>query len=187
MLRAAAVRHHVRRQLQNRTVPGYTPMTYPRRSVDLSGYPDLVVVYLGYQAKNLRGLRSLLRIGRGLRSIKQNPPPGLLSHEDLWFGLLHPGFRQYWRDFDSLEAFTRAPQHAAWWRDFARSPGGGGIWHETYQLRGGMEAIYSGVPKIGLARFAPERDPTGHFTHARQRVELDAAVQREAALHPASP
>jgi hypothetical protein len=45
-------------------------MTYPRRSVDLSGYPDLVVVYLGYRAKNLKGARSLLRIGRGLRSIK---------------------------------------------------------------------------------------------------------------------
>ncbi len=146
-------------------------MTYERRSVDLSGYPDLVVVYLGYRAKNLKGARSLLRIGRGLRSIKRNPPDGLLSHEDFWFGLMHPGFRQYWRDFESLEAFTRAPQHQAWWRDFARDPDGGGIWHETYRLRGGMEAIYSGVPGIGFASFAPERTPTGAFMSARQRVE----------------
>ena len=146
-------------------------MTYPRQSVDLSGTPDLVVVYLGYRAKGLKGARSLLRIGRGLRSIKTNPPDGLLSHEDLWFGLMHPGFRQYWRDFESLEAFTRAPQHAAWWRDFARDSGGGGIWHETYRLRGGMEAIYSGVPKLGFASFAPERTPTGPFMSARQRVE----------------
>ncbi len=146
-------------------------MTYERRSVDLSGYPDLVVVYLGYRAKNLKGARSLLRIGRGLRSIKKNPPDGLLSHEDLWFGFMHPGFRQYWRDFDSLEAFTRASQHQAWWRDFARDPVGGGIWHETYRLRGGMEAIYSGVPPIGFASFAPECTPTGSFMSARQRVE----------------
>ena len=146
-------------------------MTTPRRSVDLSGFPDLVVVYLGYRANNLKGARSLLRIGRGLRSIKKDPPDGLLSHEDLWFGFLHPGFRQYWRDFNSLEAFTRARQHQAWWRDFARDPGDGGIWHETYRLRGGMEAIYSGVFGIGFASFAPERIPTGSFASARQRVE----------------
>ena len=146
-------------------------MTYARHSVDLSSFPDLVVVYLGYRAKNLKGARSLLRIGRGLRVIQSNPPDGLLSHENLWFGFMHPGFRQYWRVFDSLENFTRAPQHKAWWGDFAReSGGGGGIWHETYRLRGGMEAIYSGVPGIGFASFAPERTPTGPFMSARQRV-----------------
>ena len=145
-------------------------MSYSRRSVDLSGYPDLVVVYLGYRATGLKGLRSLLRIGRGLRSIRSDPPDGLLSHEGVWFGLMHPGFRQYWRDFESLEAFTRAPQHKAWWRDFARHAGGGGIWHEAYRIRGGMEAIYSGVPAIGFASFAPERDPVGSFMSARQRI-----------------
>ena len=150
-------------------------MAYPRRSVDLSDYPDLVVVYLGYRAKGLKGLRSLLRIGRGLDALRRDPPDGLLAHEGMMFGLLHPGFRQYWRDFDSLEAFTRAPRHAAWWRDFARDPASGGIWHETYRLRGGMEAIYSGVPGIGFARFAPDRAPTGPFTSARQRVATGAA------------
>ncbi len=146
-------------------------MTVSRRSVDLSGYPDLVVVYLGYRTSSLRGLLSLLRIGRGLRLVKAHPPEGLLSHEDLWFGLAHPGFRQYWRDLESLEAFTRAPQHAAWWGDFGRDTGGGGIWHETYRLRGGIEAIYSGVPAIGLASFAPPRLPEGPFMSARQRLE----------------
>ena len=148
-------------------------MAYPRHSVDLSGYPDLVVVYLGYRAKSLKGVRGLLRIGRGLDALRKDPPDGLLAHEGMMFGLLHPGFRQYWRDFDSLEAFTRAPRHAAWWRDFARDSGGG-IWHETYRLRGGMEAIYSGVPGIGFARFAPERAPTGAFASARQRVATEA-------------
>ncbi len=149
-------------------------MSYPRRSVDLSGYPDLVVVYLGYRVNSWRGIRSLLRIGRGLSVLKKNPPPGLLSHEEMFFGLLHPGFRQYWLDFESMERFTRAPQHAVWWRDFARNSGGG-IWHETYRLRGGMEAIYSGVPPIGFASFAPERTPIGPFMSARQRVEATRA------------
>lgn len=146
-------------------------MSYSRRSVDLSRYPGLVVVYLGYRAKSVRAVWSLLRIGRGLRAIQRNPPDGLLSHEGLWFGFMHPGFRQYWRDFDSLEAFTRAPQHSAWWGDFARNPTYGGIWHETYRLSGGMEAIYSGMPRIGLASFAPERIPIGAFKSARQRAE----------------
>lgn len=146
-------------------------MSYPRTSVDLSGYPDLVVIYLGYRVKSLKAVRSLLRIGRGLRDIQRHPPAGLLAHENMMFGLLNPGFRQYWRDFASLEAYTRGPQHKTWWGDFARNPDDGGIWHETYRLRGGMEAIYSGMPLIGLASFAPGRSPVGPFMSARQRIE----------------
>ena len=145
-------------------------MAYSRRSVDLSGYPDLVVVYLGYRASGLRAARKLVGIARGLRQVKRQKPDGLLSHEDIWFGFMHPGFRQYWRDWESLEAFTRASPHKGWWADFARDPQGG-IWHETYRLRGGMEAIYSGMPAIGFASFAPERSPEGPFMSARQRVE----------------
>ena len=152
------------------TAIGNRTMSYDRRSVDLSGYPDLVVIYLGYRANSLAGLRSMLRIGRGLQQIRTNPPDGLLSHEGMMFGLLHPGFRQYWRDFDSLEAFTRAARHKGWWGDFARNPRAGGIWHETYRIGGGMEAIYSGMPPIGFARFAPSRAPDGRFMTARQRV-----------------
>ena len=151
------------------------PATPSRDSVDLSGFPELVVVYLGYRARSARGLLSLARIGRGLQSIARHPPEGLLLHETLWFGVTHPGFRQYWRDLDSLERFTRAPQHAAWWRDFRRDTGGGGIWHETYRMRGGMEAIYSDMPPIGLAGFAPRRAPEGGYNSARQRL-ADVAV-----------
>ena len=146
-------------------------MSLPARgSVDLSGHPDLVVVYLGFRASGPRSLPRLLRIGRGLRTIRRSPPDGLLAHENLMFGLLQPGFRQYWRDLDSLEAFTRAEPHAAWWRELAADAGGDGIWHETYRLRGGMEAIYRGMPPIGLARFAPARAPDGPFLSARQRL-----------------
>ena len=150
-------------------------MTYSRRSVDLSGYPDLIVVYLGYRASNLRALRKLVGMARGLRQVKRHKPDGLLSHEDMWFGFMHPGFRQYWRDFESLEAFTRASMHKGWWSDFARDPQGG-IWHETYRLRGGMEAIYSGVPAMGLASFAPERAPEGSFMRARERITVGSLV-----------
>ena len=148
-----------------------------RRSVDLAGFPDLVVLYLGYRAHGLRGVGSLLRIGRGLRQIERNKPDGLLLHEGLLFGWLHPGFRQYWRDLESLEAFTRAATHAAWWREFGAGNQGGGIWHETYRLRGGMEAIYLDMPPTGFARFAPAKAPTGPFLSARQRVAFPAEAR----------
>lgn len=142
-------------------------MAATRRSVDLSETPDLVVIYLGYRVQNLRAARTLLRIAPGLSRIQRDPPDGLLAHETVMFGLLHPGFRQYWRDFESLEAFTRAPQHAAWWRLMTQNPDAGGIWHETYRLRGGMEAIYVGCPAFGLASFAPNRTAIGT---ARERL-----------------
>ena len=145
-------------------------MGYPRTSVDLSGYPDLCVIYLGYRVRNLRGLASLMRMGSGLSEIQRNKPPGLLAHESMMFGFNHPGFRQYWQDLDSLEAFTRGAMHKGWWAGFAKEAANGGIWHETYRLRGGMEAIYSGMPKIGFAAFAPERAPVGMLASARQRI-----------------
>ena len=45
--------------------------------------------------------------------------------------------RQYWRDFQSLEAWTRSEPHRVWWKNFLRNSGGTGFWHETYFLRGG--------------------------------------------------
>lgn len=142
-----------------------------RRSVDLSGYPDLVVVILGLRVRSLRGVLSMMRIGRGLAQVEGAPPDGLLGHEQFLFSLTHVGMRQYWRDFDSLERFTRSEPHAAWWRDFLRDSGGAGFWHETYSARRGIEAVYVDMPgPVGLGRFAPERQPTGPFLTARGRL-----------------
>ncbi len=153
-------------------------MGYERTSVDLSGFPDLVVIYLGYRVKSIRALPQLMRLGRGLQTLRQTGADGLLAHERVSYSLLHQGFRQYWRDFESLEAFTKAAAHMGWWRDFARHPHYGGIWHETYRLRGGMEAIYSGMPQIGLASFAPPLDPVAAFRSARQRLGAEAMVRQ---------
>ena len=35
-----------------------------RRTVDLSGYPDLVVIYLGMRVNRLTGLKTVLDSGR---------------------------------------------------------------------------------------------------------------------------
>ncbi len=34
-----------------------------RRTVDLSAFPDLVVIYLGMRVNELKGLKTLLRFG----------------------------------------------------------------------------------------------------------------------------
>ena len=144
-----------------------------RCTVDLSSYPDLVVVYLGLRVNAWNGLRRLLRLGPGIQASVAAQPDGLLSHENLTYGLfpLHIGMRQYWRDFDSLERFTRSEPHRTWWREFLRDAGGTGFWHETYARRGGMEAIYDDVPvRVGFARFAPVVAAEGRRASARGRL-----------------
>jgi hypothetical protein len=40
-------------------------------------------------------------------------------HENFIMSLipLHLAMRQYWRDFDALEAWARSTPHREWWRD----------------------------------------------------------------------
>jgi hypothetical protein len=152
-----------------------------RRSVDLSSFPDLVVVYLGYRASAPRGVLTLLEIGVRLLKIRATPPPGLLLHEFFLLGPFHVGFRQYWTNLESLYAFTVTGQHAEWWRTLGKDTRGGGFWHETYCKTGGIEAIYIDVPPMGLGRFAPERDPVGPYLSSGQRLGRE---ESGTALHP---
>lgn len=113
-----------------------------RQTVDLSAYPDLVVIYLGMRVNALTF------------------PP-------------HAGMRQYWRDYDSLERWTRSEPHRDWWRSFLRDSGGTGFWHETYFLRGGMEAIFDDMAApTGMMRFAPLQPARGTMFSARRRAHL---------------
>jgi hypothetical protein len=148
-----------------------------RQTVDLSAYPDLVVIYLGMQAHSLRGLRTLIGFGPKIAKSVAARPDGLLLHENIIYSLKppHVGMRQYWRDLESLEEWARALPHQAWWRDFVRDPGGTGFWHELYLKRGGIEAIYSDMkPALGFPRFAPVIPPRGTMFSARQRLGLDS-------------
>jgi Domain of unknown function (DUF4188) len=144
-----------------------------RQTVDLSTYPDLVVIYLGMRVRNWRGLRKLLVTGRQIRGGVRDKPDGLLLHEDLMFGLFPPhlGMRQYWRDLDALEHWTRELPHQQWWRDFLSDSAGTGFWHETYLMRGGMEAVYDDLSRpVGMLRFAPSTPARGRMFGARGRL-----------------
>jgi hypothetical protein len=121
-------------------------------------------------------------VGRGLAAIQRNPPDGLLQHEPCLFAWNHVGIRQYWRDLESLEAFTRSAPHAAWWRDFLKDTRGSGFWHEAYSARGGIEAIYVGMPeRSGLGTFAPIRNPIGPFMSSKDRLRTDADARSKGA------
>lgn len=144
-------------------------------TVDLSAYPDLVVIYLGMRANSLRGIKTLLEFGPRISSAVAAKPDGLLLHENVIFSLFPPhlGMRQYWRDFESMESRARTLPHQEWWQNFVRDPKGTAFWHETYFLKGGMEAIYDDLPKpIGLMQFAPQQQARGAMFSARKRAGI---------------
>jgi Domain of unknown function (DUF4188) len=160
-----------------------------RQTVNLSEFPDLVVIYLGMRVHKVRGLRKVLRTGRQVQAGVAEEPDGLLRHENLLFSLVPPhfGMRQYWRDLDALERWTRDLPHKEWWQDFLRDSAGTGFWHETYFMRGGMEAIFDDIDKpLGLMSFASVENARGRMFSARSRLGLGesqlAAVIPEEAL-----
>ncbi|PYM08268.1 MAG: DUF4188 domain-containing protein [Candidatus Rokuibacteriota bacterium] len=144
-----------------------------RRTVDLSAYPDLVVIYLGMRVNALTGLKTLAGFGPKIARSVEARPEGLLLHENFLFSLFppHAGMRQYWRDFDSLERWARSEPHRLWWQHFIRNSGGTGFWHEAYFMRGGMEAVYDDMVRdTGFLKFAPQRPARGPMFTARGRV-----------------
>jgi hypothetical protein len=160
-----------------------------RRTVDLSPYPGRVVVYLGMRVNRITGLKTLFGFGPQISNSVAAQPGGLLLHENMLFSLfpMHAGMRQYWRDMDSLLAWTRSDPHRTWWKNFLRDSGGTGFWHETYLMQGGMEAIYDDVATpIGFLRFAPIHPARGTMfgaAHRAARPHAAEAVVTEEALY----
>lgn len=141
--------------------------------MDLSQYPDLVVIYLGMRVNMLRGVKTLLGFGPKINQVGKHKPDGLLVHETILYSLfpLHIGMRQYWRDFESLEVWARSAPHRDWWRDFLKDSKGTGFWHEAYFRKGGMEAVYVDIPeRFGMRAFAPEVEARGPMFTSRQRA-----------------
>ena len=149
-----------------------------RRTVNLSAYPDLVVIYLGMRVNRITGVKTLLGFGPKISSSAAAQPDGLLRHETIIYSLfpMHIGMRQYWRDANSLLQWTRSDPHRQWWQSFLKDSGGTGFWHETYFRRGGIEAVYGDVPEnIGLMAFAPVVPARGPMFGAAARAEKEFA------------
>ena len=150
-----------------------------RTTVDLSGYPGLIVMYLGMRVNNPLGVFTLMKFMRQVHRSVKAKPDGLLRHEPIAYSPRQVGMRQYWRDFESLEAWATAPPHRDWWRSYLEGTGGTGFWHETYFIGGGFEAIYDNIHRpIGLLTFAPHEPPIGGMFSARRRLERSAEARK---------
>ncbi len=158
-----------------------------RVTVDLEAYPDMVVIYLGMRVNAWTGLKTLFGLGPQISKSAADKPDGLLLHESIIYSLFPPnvGMRQYWRDYDALEVWSRSQPHRKWWQDFLHDSGGTGFWHETYFMKGGMEAVYDDMTvNVGLSKFAPTQPARGPMFSARKRAHLagDGEVQTPAPL-----
>jgi hypothetical protein len=162
-----------------------------RRTVDLSAYPDLVVIYLGMRLRKLAGIKRFFGLGPQIAKAGQAGPEGLLHCDNgIIYSLfpLHVGMRWYWKDFESIERWARSEPHRGWWQEFLRDSGGTGFWHETYFMRGGMEAIYDDtkLPPLGFETFAPVVTAQGPMFSARTRLHLmgETPTQPEGTTEP---
>lgn len=152
-------------------------MVVKRETVDLESYPDLVVIYLGMKVRAPRGLLTLLNFGPRISRAVSGDPAGLLRHEFLIYSMFPPhlGMRQYWRDFESLEAWARSLPHKGWWQEFVRDTGGTGFWHEAYCMEGGMEAVYLNMDPLGFLSFADGEEVRGSMFSSRRRLRREGA------------
>jgi hypothetical protein len=149
-----------------------------RQTVDLSSYPDLVVIYLGMRVRRIAGIKTALGFGPKISASAAAQPDGLLRHETLVYSFfpMHIGMRQYWRDVDSLMKWTRSDPHRQWWQGFLKDSGGTSFWHETYFRKGGMEAIYDDMSQpVGFMTFAPVVPARGPMFGAAARGEKEFA------------
>jgi hypothetical protein len=122
----------------------------------------------------------LATMPRMLKELAAAPELGLL-HVRQHFGGLSVTLIQYWRSFEHLEAYARAPerQHLPAWRWFngqLGSNGDIGIWHETYLIEPGRyETIYNNMPPYGLGAAGNLVDANGARQSAHQRLKAAAA------------
>jgi hypothetical protein len=154
-------------------------------SAEIEG--DFVVFVIGMRInkpwKPHKWLPVFLAMPRMLKELKGRPDSGFLG--SISAGLL---IVQYWRSFEHLEAYARSHDHEHWpaWVAFnqrmSKSRGDVGIWHETYMVHAGeYEAIYSGMPRFGLATAGNILPAAGRRESARGRL---GKPQKEANQQP---
>jgi len=149
----------------------------------------LVVFVIGMRINHFHKLGKWLPVARAmprmLAELQADPASGFLGAELLRGGLRTLATLQYWRDFDSLEAYARARDREHWpaWTAFNKAVGSNGsvgIFHETYVVPpGGSETIYANMPIFGLGRVAGIAPATGSRNAARSRLEPSVTPERD--------
>lgn len=142
----------------------------------------LVVFLIGMRINRFRAVRAWLPVVRAmgpmLAELSAAPDSGFLGYEPMLRGFRTVMLVQYWRDFDSLEAYARAPEQTHWpaWRAFNQAvrhhAGAVGIFHETYVVpAGSSETVYVDMPAFGLGKVAGLVPATGSRQAARERMK----------------
>jgi len=114
-------------------------------------------------------------MGPMLQTLYTYPEKGFLHAEFFW-NFAGPVTIQYWRSFEDLERFARAPSepHLGPWQAFNQAIGAGGrvgIWHETYQVNPDQfECVYANMPAFGLGAAVDHVPAMGRRETARSRL-----------------
>ncbi|MEO1275614.1 MAG: DUF4188 domain-containing protein [Pseudomonadota bacterium] len=140
---------------------------------------DFVVFLIGAR---INAWWKIWRFGWFLRAMPRmlRELDGLPAEETGFLGATQLGMAtlvQYWRSFDALERYARAPEraHQPAWAEFNRRMKGArgdiGIWHETYLVRAGdYECVYSGMPPHGMGKVGVPAPAKGKREGARGRL-----------------
>ena len=113
-----------------------------------------------------------------LKTLFTHPEKGFL-HAEFYLNPTGPVVIQYWRSFEDLERFARAPSdpHLPAWKAFnqAVGPDGSvGIWHETYLVAPDQfECVYANMPAFGLGAAVEHVAAVGQRETARLRLNAD--------------
>ena len=140
----------------------------------------LTVFIIGMRINRFHRVDKWLAVARAMKpmiaELSAKPESGFLGSERMLCGLRTLIYVQYWRDFDSLEAYARDRNQSHWpaWAAFYRHSNKGeavGIFHETYCLhQGGYETVYGNMPLFGLGKVAGVISAPGARNKARDRM-----------------
>jgi hypothetical protein len=157
-----------------------------RFTADIEGDFVLIGMRVNHPLRVRQWLPIAMAMPRMLKVLSQHPELGCLGFQS-WFGRTTI-LVQYWRDFDSLDRFSRDKDlpHLEPWRRFnraVRDSGDVGIWHETFRVRAGeYEAVYGNMPVFGLAS-AARHLPIGRKADTAAK-RIGASTVDEPAVEP---
>ena len=145
----------------------------------------LFVFIIGMRINRFHRIDKWLPVARAMgpmiAELSRDPESGFLGAQSMLAGLRTVLLLQYWRDFDSLEAYARAREKAHWpaWTAFNKAvgtDGSVGIFHETYAVpAGASETIYANMPIFGLGKATSLVPATGSRNEARSRMKGEFA------------
>lgn len=161
---------------------------YPGRFTAQTDLP-FVVFLIGMRINKLWAIHKWLPVAQAmvpmLTTLYQHPQKGFLGGYTT-LGSGGPVQIQYWRSFEDLERFAHNPDdpHLPAWRAFYQSQKRDetyvGIWHETYLIQPGQfEAVYSSMPRFGLANVMEHAPVIQTNNLARERLGVQGNQVKE--------